>query len=543
MNAYPSRRTKAGIAIISVGWILTFAAVTFFRPLMPMDETRYLSVAWEMREAGNWILPILNGQPYSEKPPLLFWLIGGAWNIFGVSVTSARIVTLFIAFAFLYLTGRLARVLFGKEDNLPITAALIMTAMPAYVVFGSAIMFDSLLALFVLTSVMFIWRAGQTDDHKNWIGLGLAIGLGILTKGPVMLAHVLPVALLAPYWNTERQICRRRWYSGVLCSVIIGAAIGLAWAIPAASEGGPLYAQKILLTQSAGRMVNAFAHKKPFWFYLPVLALFLLPLLAWPSFWSALRKGLTPNKPTRFLLCWILPSFTFFSLISGKSIHYLLPLMPGIAILAASVLTRQTLEKPRSIAVSVLLFVLPSVILLCARVLGISLNGFMIGNAGIALCIAHVILSGMIVALALRDTRYTVPALSISAFLLVVMMLTQLGQGYFKRYDFSEVAAQIHKYKDRPLAVTPKYDGEYGFLSRADVLFMPVPREYLGEWFVNHPDGVVIGRFEPHAMPDTAYYKILFQQPFRTSETLFIFEKTPGVIIPEGRAQKTPAGK
>jgi len=59
------------------------------RPLFPVDETRYLTVAWEMFSNHNWILPTLNGIPYHHKPPVLFWLINLMWGIFGVSQSAA----------------------------------------------------------------------------------------------------------------------------------------------------------------------------------------------------------------------------------------------------------------------------------------------------------------------------------------------------------------------------------------------------------------------------------------------------------------------
>ena len=69
--------------------ITAFLAVALFgilaRPLLPVDETRYLTVAWEMREGGHWLVPRLNGEIYPHKPPLLFWLINLVWWVTGVS--------------------------------------------------------------------------------------------------------------------------------------------------------------------------------------------------------------------------------------------------------------------------------------------------------------------------------------------------------------------------------------------------------------------------------------------------------------------------
>ena len=73
------------------------------RPQLPIDETRYISVAWEMHQHHQWLLPTLNGEPYSHKPPLLMWLINLSWFIFGVHDWSARVVIPFISLLNLWL--------------------------------------------------------------------------------------------------------------------------------------------------------------------------------------------------------------------------------------------------------------------------------------------------------------------------------------------------------------------------------------------------------------------------------------------------------
>lgn len=76
------------IAAIAALW----AASTFVRPILPVDETRYLTVAWEMWRTGDWRVPHLNGVPYDHKPPLLFWLIQAGWWMGGVSEAWPRLI-------------------------------------------------------------------------------------------------------------------------------------------------------------------------------------------------------------------------------------------------------------------------------------------------------------------------------------------------------------------------------------------------------------------------------------------------------------------
>ena len=80
-----------GIARV-LGYGALFAAGLAFRPLLPIDETRYLSVSWEMLLRGSYLVPTMNFEPYFQKPPMLFWLIDIAWAIVGVSRWSALLV-------------------------------------------------------------------------------------------------------------------------------------------------------------------------------------------------------------------------------------------------------------------------------------------------------------------------------------------------------------------------------------------------------------------------------------------------------------------
>src|SRR5512146_2044324 len=90
-------------------WLLLLLPIALFLPAMPIDETRYLSVAWEMRLSGDFLLLHLNGAPYSDKGPLLFWLINVAWMFAGPSVWIVRLGVLAVSLVSLLLFERLVR--------------------------------------------------------------------------------------------------------------------------------------------------------------------------------------------------------------------------------------------------------------------------------------------------------------------------------------------------------------------------------------------------------------------------------------------------
>ena len=91
----------AGFAPVALGLAL--------RPLTPIDETRYLAVAWEMYQSGNWLVPTKNFAVYSDKPPMLFWLVNLVWLVTGVSEFAARMVGPVLGCVALWLTSVLGR--------------------------------------------------------------------------------------------------------------------------------------------------------------------------------------------------------------------------------------------------------------------------------------------------------------------------------------------------------------------------------------------------------------------------------------------------
>jgi 4-amino-4-deoxy-L-arabinose transferase-like glycosyltransferase len=165
--------------------------------------------------------------------------------------------------------------------------------------FYTMVQFDLLLAGAVLLALIGLVRAWQ-GAARGWWWMGLGIGLGVLAKGPVVLLHVLPVALLAPWWARERRPPSwPRWYGGLLLALALGAAIGLAWAWPAALAGGEAYRQAIFFGQHAGRMGAEAPHAEPWWLYLALLPVMLAPWSLWPRVWQGLgdpgaRRPLAP---------------------------------------------------------------------------------------------------------------------------------------------------------------------------------------------------------------------------------------------------------
>ena len=238
---------------LAIAAVLLLPVVFLLGPL-PIDETRYLAVAWEMRTTGEYLVPHLNGATYAHKPPMLFWLIDAGWLLTGVHAWTARAMTLLCSLASLALMARLTLRLTGSTRAARASMAFLLGAV-YFALFANAIMFDVPLTTCVLLAMHGLLDLVEARARRGVLLTGLAIGLGILVKGPVMLLDVACVALAAPWWSGDRLEGRRARYFGQFAlAVLVGAAIALAWAIPAALHGGPDYARAIFLNQTLDRI-------------------------------------------------------------------------------------------------------------------------------------------------------------------------------------------------------------------------------------------------------------------------------------------------
>ena len=319
-------------------WFLLLLPVALLMPAWPIDETRYLAVAWEMYERFDFGLLYLSGQPYSEKGPLLFWLINLVWLFSGTHLWIVRVLALAISTASLVMFQRLAYRL-NPLGHFAQQAASIFSGIVFFSAFSSAVMFDVLLTACVLLTLH-----GVLDLHArhwNWAIVTMAIGmaLGFLTKGPVILLDTAWVLILGPWWSETARAFKSRWYSSGALALLAALLLALCWAVPASLRGGSEYAHSIFLGQTVNRVANSIAHARPFWWYLPLLPAMVLPwTISVRAPWRVWRHALTDSISARFAVAWFIPAFMTLSFVSGKQPHYLLPLLPALALYLSGVL-------------------------------------------------------------------------------------------------------------------------------------------------------------------------------------------------------------
>lgn len=537
----------AGGAIIALA-LATFACVAMF-PALPIDETRYLTVAWEMRTQGNWSLPTLNFAPYAHKPPLLFWLINGSWSLFGLGVWQARLVGASAMAATLVLTHLLERRLVpATSDRMPY-GALMLLGLPLFVTLGVSIMFDMLLTATVAGAMLALWIAGREGSARAFAAYGICVGLGLLAKGPVVFLFTLPPAVLAHLWIEPSQ--RVGWAKNVALAQGLAIGIGLAWALRASWLGGAEYAEMIFWKQSAGRMASSFAHARPFWFYIPVVLGFFAPLLLWQTTLDAISKRFSATDPARnFLLVWIIPALLGLSAISGKQIHYLLPLAPACVLLIAIELRRTPQQSESALPFLILAGItFVTLALLAAGGAHLFPDESVFVEAASRLSLPVLALTGLVVmaafAIFARKTRTVPMALAISNLALLTFIAAQTRGTIAEFYDLQPIATAINRSGAQTIAVSQRTRGELGFLARLQQPLVYVEEEDLPCWLARTPRGLALTRDHVEDVDFNQGLKsadIVHQQRYRDEEVLSLVRAgtTPPVCTNAAAAIPAP---
>ncbi|TNC49441.1 phospholipid carrier-dependent glycosyltransferase [Rubellimicrobium rubrum] len=498
-------------ALATMLFAVLCVAFVLLRPLLPIDETRYLTVAWEMWLGGSKLVPHLNGELYGHKPPLLFWLVNAVWSVTGVSELAARLVAPAFGAASVVLTARLARELWPGEKSRAGRAALILATTGVFLVYGSGTMFDTLLTAAVLLAMLALWRLTREGGAQWVLALGAAIALGIYAKGPVVLVHVMPVALLAPLWKQGGKEWSMRRHLGRLgLSLFVAMALVALWLGPALILGGAEYREEVLWRQSAGRMVKAFAHERPWWWFLA-----LLPVYLWPWGWSpAALRSLAPrvllvDPASRFVALWVMTALVAFSAISGKQGHYLLPELPALALL----LSRRRPEGSRLWRLPALL---PALVL-SGLGLGVALGWIAVPEEQLAMIPAPALLASTALVAALAWALWRWPT-HVAAWALVAP-LTLLAFHILAApilagtYDPAPIGRILASHEEADLAIRDSsYHGQFGFAGR---LLQPLAllrdEAALAAWAAEHPGGVVVA---PDPIEGTGF-PVIARQPFR----------------------------
>jgi 4-amino-4-deoxy-L-arabinose transferase-like glycosyltransferase len=322
------------------------------------DEPRYASIGRQMARTHDFITPVLDGTPWFEKPPLLYWMIALGRMTRLPDEWAARLPVALLSIAFIVFFFHLIAREFSPR--MAIAASTILATSAGWLAYSYIAVTDLPMAVF-FTAAMLLALFGEVLPGRRTHGFiaGVLLGLAILAKAFV------PVVLFVPAFLIAR---------GKRLAILAGCVAAAApWHLLCWAKNGNAFWRDYFWKQQVLRFFSPeLQHVQPFWFYVPILLGGLFP---WTPLAGLLaRKKLWDDVGLRFFAVWLLFAFAFFSIAKNKLPGYALPLLPPLAILLAAGIEKAGAAAKWWLASTMLLLLLLPMI--SAALPGALLSGF-----------------------------------------------------------------------------------------------------------------------------------------------------------------------
>ncbi len=330
------------------------------------NEAFYVETPREMMERGDYISPTFNYEPRLNKPVLSYWVVAGVYHLFGVSVGVQRLpiaigAIVMIVAAFVLALAAAPAGTGGTDSRRRVEAALWsalgLASTPRLLMFSRRIIIDVFIAMFMALALMCFALSERYPERRRryLVWMYVAIGLGVLTKGPI--AILLPGAVFAGYLLVHRELGRVR--SMMLpAGTLIVAAIIVPWYAALYARDGWEPIKSFIIGENVARYTEGLGVDaiRPFWFYAPVIfsdsfpwSLFLIPAAA---AWFAGRRTAGAADPARrvrtLLWLWIVVIVLFFTASAAKQDLYIYPIVPAVTALAGITIAHGLRERVRA---------------------------------------------------------------------------------------------------------------------------------------------------------------------------------------------------
>ncbi len=337
----PRIRTDLLLLAALCGFLFFYGLGAF--GLLGADEPRYAQIAREMLDRSDWITPILGGKPWLEKPPLYYWQAMLSFRLAGVSDRAARLPAALDA---AILIGAIYFFLRRFRPGSELDGALITAGCVGIVGFAHAAATDMPLAACFAIGLLAWYAWYESRRHTDLAVFYIFLALGTLAKGPV--APALAAVIIFLFVAAKRDwptIPRALWIPGI----VLYLAVMLPWYV-AVQLRNPEFFRIFILEHNLARFsTGVYHHPQPFWFFLPV---FLLALMPWTFplilaiaerarlIWSEGKQAFSSPEDSwpLFLLIWMFVPILFFSASQSKLPGYILPAVPAGALLVAEYL-------------------------------------------------------------------------------------------------------------------------------------------------------------------------------------------------------------
>ena len=315
-----------------------------------VDETPplFAASARAMAETGDWLIPRVNGLPRYDKPPLVYWAMGllyalpgqEQWNPLGTwaarlpSALASISVMLGLAYSLLRWPQG------GPRPALTaLGAALAFALSPLVLLWSRIAASDALFTACVAWSLLLCWQA-YADSQRRWWPGWVALGLAVLTKGPVAVVLVGLVLLLFGWLQRDLGGVARRLRP--MRGLLIAAVMAIPWYLAAVVVEGEPFVRSFFGYHNLQRFtVVVNHHLQPWWFFgvvlviasLPATPLLLLGLAQVGRRWQ--EPVPAPLSLQRFAACWLVAVLVFFTAAATKLPSYWIPATPAAGLLIA----------------------------------------------------------------------------------------------------------------------------------------------------------------------------------------------------------------
>lgn len=342
------------LSFLASPWARAFVLVLTLAALLPgalrlppidRDESRYAQATKQMLETKDFVRIRFQDEPRNKKPAGVHWMQAAAVTLLAPDarqIWAYRLPSILGVLIAVALTMAIARRLYdtmtaGVAGGL-ISAALLTQVMGQQATTDGALLASAVAAQGALVLAYVRQRRGELVRPGLAFGFWAALGLAVLIKGPVILAvSALTAITLSVADKDWRWLRLLRPVPGV----VLMLAIASPWfiAIQLATDGG--FVRDAVGNDLLPKLIGGQeSHGAPPGYYLALVSLTFLPasLVLWPALREAWADRL--DAPTRALLAWAIPAWLLFEAVPTKLPHYVLPMFPALAMLAARLLVR-----------------------------------------------------------------------------------------------------------------------------------------------------------------------------------------------------------
>ncbi|HVY93346.1 MAG TPA: glycosyltransferase family 39 protein, partial [Bryobacteraceae bacterium] len=296
--ANTSARRWIFVALAAASLALLYLTSLTAMGMYSTDEPRYADIGRAMARSGEWITPRLWGQPWFEKPPLLYWMTAAGFRVGLGKDLAPRLPIALLSVAFLAFFWWRLRALWDERVAAFATAILATTG--GWLAYSHVAVTDVPVSVFFSAAVLLSLARDAREPHR--VAAAACLALAVLSKS------VPPLLLFTPVLFFDRRNWKR-WFAS--WPIVVFAAVVLPWHIIATIRNGWELPRVLFIEQQFGRFLTpSLQHGQPWWFYLPILLGLLFP---WCALLPLAFRQASADRRLRTLAAILIVGLIFFS--------------------------------------------------------------------------------------------------------------------------------------------------------------------------------------------------------------------------------------